>query len=741
MNMKRLFIYCVLLCMFISCEDTSGVLEELGLPVKEFVVSETAEIVSVQYYANSQGSVKVLTDSPWVHLETSTFNEDGILRISCEDNDGFPRMAKIQLSLDRNPAYTADLTLKQEGRIEPYFTLPTPAVAVLNGVTEVSAEVLTNVPAEDITIKARILDGSENWVSSVDLTEGNVTVAIASDNAGARKRSAAVSFVYDNGWGEAITSDLRITQAGSGNDFGAPLSFEQIRGTATKDGALLLEGILEAYVVSDNTSGNVHENTQLSSKSIDYTVCRRSAYVQTLDGSYGFLVLMDSEEDNVFEPDTKVLLDLSEVVAKRYDNPERYVLEHVSQLSLISVETAQIPVKRKNISELTPQDIYTRVTLDEVEWPIRKGSLTPGYEFMTNACNNDSATKYATLLRGKDGASMYMYTNTTCPYRRDGSRMGYGSGSVTGVIVHEKHRPFVDFDGTSEAEHGNIGDYQIRHMSRSDIQLADDFKDSFSEMICEFRYVIPYQHFYLDATYGVGKMSHTGPDSSSYNDYDFRGLTYYDFSYLGPIGNNANYFFGNNRGNVNGFGIILEDGTDYGNSSEWSILANTDGRGRTNRVDEGNLAWGAVKWWDDILNRPYHWLVEFSTKDVETDCLSMQIQMLNQCQNGYSPRYWKAEWSLSADTTDDSQWNQIGEEFTVPDVIPDNFDPATWMSSAFKPMNFSLPKEMLGHDAVYVRIGPSRNAASDRYGYANTKIAKDNYSGGTMNYFAIRYNK
>ena len=119
----------------------------------------------------------------------------------------------------------------------------------------------------------------------------------------------------------------------------------------------------------------------------------------------------------------------------------------------------------------------------------------------------------------------------------------------------------------------------------------------------------------------------------------------------------------------------------------------------------------------------------------------MQLAMLNQCQSGRSPRYWKVEWSLSDITEEDEGWEQIGEVFTVPDVIPDSFDPAVWMSSAFKPVDIPLPGEMLGHDKVFIRIGPANNKASDRYGYDNTTIENTNYSGGTMNYFAIRYNK
>jgi hypothetical protein len=48
---------------------------------------------------------------------------------------------------------------------------------------------------------------------------------------------------------------------------------------------------------------------------------------------------------------------------------------------------------------------------------------------------------------------------------------------------------------------------------------------------------------------------------------------------------------------------------------------------------------------------------------------------------------------------------------------------------------------MLGHDEVFIRIGPANKKASDRYSYDNTTIENSNYCGGTINYLAIRYNK
>ena len=749
-TMKYLSIFAAVFLFLTACEDTSGVLEELGLPEREFVVSKESGALSVDVYANFSGKVTLHNDAPWLSIKTETFSTDGVLMFSFSENEGFPRMAKLKVSLDRNPDYAYDLIIRQEGAVQPSFVLPQSAFSLTNdGQSHKTFAVETNVPLDEITISApRFPEDTMEWVSNVTLTENGVELDVV-NNTDEQKRLAVLTFSYNDGWDNIVTTDLHLVQMGKDNNLGADVTFSQLKQMATTEGVTIPEGILTAHVISDVASGNVHENTQVASKKIDYSVCRRSAYVQDLDGTSGLLLIMKTEADNFLSNDTKVTLDLSGAVIRKYENPERYVVEGLTEYAVLDVEDAagQVVVKSKNIKELTDADIYTRVKLTDVEWPVRKGSLTPCYEFMTNASNNASANKFATLLRGKDGGSMYIYTNTTCPYRRDGSRMGYGQGNVTGVIVHENHPPFEYADGV-----GNIGDYQIRHMSRADLDFSDSFSDSFSEMICEFRYALPSgDSRSLKATYGEGSMVHTGPYSTSYEEdldgdkikefkYGFRGLTYYDFSYLGPIGSDSTYPFGLNTGTENGFGIILEDGTDYGVEGDVTIIANPEGYGRTYRKHEGNLAWGAVHWWNSSFNRPYFWLVEFSTKNITTDHLSMQLAMLNQCQSGKSPRYWKVEWSLSDITEEDDEWKFISE-FTVPDVIPDSFDPAVWMSSAFKPMDIPLPSAMLGHDKVYLRIGPANNKASDRYGYDNATIESSNYSGGTMNYFAIRYNK
>ena len=61
-------------------------------------------------------------------------------------------------------------------------------------------------------------------------------------------------------------------------------------------------------------------------------------------------------------------------------------------------------------------------------------------------------SKYPLLVRDINGDDMYMLTNTNCAYRSDGTRLPYGSGKISGVIVHERFSRFEWRDGADPAE-------------------------------------------------------------------------------------------------------------------------------------------------------------------------------------------------------------------------------------------------------------------------------------------------
>ena len=151
----------------------------------------------------------------------------------------------------------------------------------------------------------------------------------------------------------------------------------------------------------------------------------------------------------------------------------------------------------KRYNELTDMDVYTWVTLADCELPVRKGSLTPINEGYARSTNANRETKYPMLVRDKNGDSFYMLTNTTCKYRRDGSMLPYGSGNISGVLVHETHDRFV-WMGSKDM--GDIGRYQIRHLTREDIALEKDFENSFSALLTEYRYGKLESHIFRPTT-------------------------------------------------------------------------------------------------------------------------------------------------------------------------------------------------------------------------------------------------
>ena len=749
--MKNLKSYCALLlslmasaCEYVHVEDT--IKEELGVMTKDYELPAHEGFLSMSFVTNGQSTITGASDADWLVMPLERFDKDTVVVAAYEANDGFPRKATLVVSLDMNPEVCRDtIFLRQRGLLTPYVTIQNPGKVIYNVAADTThVRVNTNLPVEAITIQKRILDGTQEWITDVrweDSSKEDEKIMVLStiDNDGDAKRTAAISLMYDNGWNETNMVNLRLTQLAKGDALGTLLTFEEVRSLASEAGEILSDDFyIEGYVVSDIASGNVNENTQLSSSSINYDVCRCSSYIESLDGTYGFLVMTAVPEDNIFAMNTKVRVSLGGVTARKYNDPERYVLDGLTASSLMESEIVpedEIPLKERYMNELTDADIYTRVTLKDVEWPVRKGSLSPCFERMTNAADVDAATKFATLLRDINGSSMYVYTNSTCVYRRDGTKMPYGSGTMSGVIVHEDHEPFVNEIEAAPAvlDLIGMGRYQIRHFSRSDFQMAEDFTDSFSEMICEFRYMDKDPDTgVLSATYGSGTITHTYSTSTI--------EAYYDFSYLGPVGTGEDYYFGKNFGNVNGFGIITEQGEDYGLGYE----ANIDmySAGRTARSNGANLSWAASYWWNSSAQEPYYWVAEFSTKGIQTNSLSLQLSMLNQCQvsGKNTPRYWRIEWGEQDEES--TTWNKIGE-FALPDITPTGATLLTSMSCAFKPMNFELPLEMLGKK-VQVRIGPALNNAGQALGkpvYQGNEISSNALGAGSMTYFAIRYNK
>ena len=798
-DISRICFALVLGFVAISCLDETADIKlvELGTPLENntCIVEAAGGEYDVEVLSNGAYHVE-FAESEWLTLSALQGNGDGRIKLTATPNKEFKRMTSFVLCSDvdtrRDTVY-----VKQKGDIEASLSMDNTSLVLPGAGGQSTAAIRTNIPFS--YLESSVAYNEFDNVDWLDLSKLSIsgegasqTISISSapntDPVSIRSASLYLSFV--DGWGDKVALEILLMQKNSNEGIGVLKSFAEIRALYPNGGEVEEDYILEGVVVSNTEGGNAGENEQISASAIDYSGSQRTVYLQSLDGNYGFSLLTETQEDNIFKQFSKVQILLKGTEIYLFDQPVKYYqIKGIRKNMVASNERAsdnEIVVKEKHFKDITDEDIFTYVRLKDVEFPVRKGSICPINEGYSTAGKSDRISKFPLLVRDINGDSFYMYTNTVCTYRNDGTRVPQGSGRIAGVIVHERFSRFEWKDGMdlldmeNDPELGNIGKYQIRHQTKGDIydNMAMDFKDNFSELLVEYRYWNPdVEKGVQKPTYGDNgwfthtyQQKYTGTESKDYTEERYRQHMSAEvcFSYLGPIGL-AGSMFGSNTGNLNGLGIVLDSSKDRYNPemSEWvgehngtmqwlapsTSMADAEiplrvanagnGAGKGWCSSDCYCAFRSLKWWDFDSNRGYAWMLNFSTKGIAKK-LSMQISVLNSSQKFYSPRYWRAEWSEvdSMDPTMDAQWHTI-DEYTVPDI-------SQWTGTLFssvvgyKAINFDLPEELLGKENVYIRLMPISVMCSSGGDYTDATITNDEEGdkhASSIDYIAIRYNK
>lgn len=741
----------ILLLAACTIDDSTDIpMVELGTATKDFTVDATAGHLDIDVLSNRRYNLQFLEETSWAGLSVLSLQGDSSFGIDYDDNPGFPRMTRVLLETD-NKLHRDTVILRQRGELTPELTLSSNSLVVAGSRSgSGSIRLDTNIDFDILERSIVYTQEEEEWITGVSYSDGMLQIAYDGNPDDEHPRTASVVMKWADAWGEPYSATLNVLQQNAKDQLGRNVDFEYIRNMVGADEEFVIDEyvIISGYVVSDINSGNVGENIKTTETTIDYTGCQKTVYLESLDGKYGFMLETKNVEDNIFKRYDKVQLLLKDAVVSCYDEPLRYLLTEVKSQMIVDQArgtAADIPSKKRYINELSDDDMYTFVELRDCEFPIRKGSLTPLQDGYTLSNNNHYMSKYPRLMRDIDGSVIYLYTNSTCPYRRDGKMLPYGSGEIGGVVVFERYPAYIYGDGDDEDTHGNIGRYQLRHMAYEDIRF--DASESFSNILTEYRLRWDSSHKaqssntsdgreYWYPTLGTnGWFSHSQPTTAKTYTSAENQTTW---NFLGPCGTgNGLYPFAEEHigdPNNNGTGIILEDGTKFPAANK----LNSDGKG----IDEGSgrSAWKKTNWWDYDSDKPHSWVIEFSTAGIDADILAMQFSTQGgKASFGVSPIYWKAEWSLTGDLNNDDDWKFI-DSYYVPDMmITSTVRP--WQIGAYKQIDIRLPLEMLGHDEVYIRLSPERNVTNSNLMFAGSTIPAGNKSSNTMDYFAIRYNK
>lgn len=265
-------------------------------------------------------------------------------------------------------------------------------------------------------------------------------------------------------------------------------SFADIRKKATTKGTVLGNAKITGIVIGDYRSQNMELCPNTAYNKVDLRVNKRTAYIESEDGKYGFRLVFDGIYDNRLSRGDKVSLDLRGCTVTRENNPERYTVSGLTAENVVSKEAgAPLPSKKRTINTLTDEDVYTFVTLEGVEFMSKQGSYTDIFERMAQCTYlnhykptrpNEYMDGWASLLKDKENASVYMLVNTKCTWRRDGRGVPKGVGSMSGIVVHTPMRRYG----------GDMGRYSIRPVDVGDVLTIPWEEASSYDIIAEWNW-------------------------------------------------------------------------------------------------------------------------------------------------------------------------------------------------------------------------------------------------------------
>ena len=747
--MKRYVIILLMSLMALACEDKLAQLEvvEFGaalmdedcMPLKYKAGSFVITVVS-----DGEFQAEIVEGDQWIHFEDgkSTYSgnsADKSITVYYDVNRTVLRSGKISLTRKHRKV---EIEVSQVGILSEDFSIDQQNLWVGAEGGFLSSKVLTLSGADDIEIVTEYVEeGLGQWISQERMDNNYLKFNVA-ENMSSEARHAVIVVSKK---GTSLSGRIQVGQAAAGAEY-TYVTVSELKSMIQSPGSIQLDGhivLKDVIVLNDNLEGNGSENINVTSIVQDLTVADRTLYVSDAEGQSGIRMDFNSGADLLVKRFDHVEVDLAGATLTWLEEPDRFVVSGLESQAVMSNEVgsvSDVTVKQKKMSELTSSDVYTLVELLDCEIPVRKGPYVG-----IDVRHYNLMSKYPMVIRDTEGSSMHMVVNTTCSWHRDGTGMPQGSGSVTGVIVHEHCDNFEWDQAAADAmvssglgldyvtDLGHIGLYQIRPVTKSEIALADDFEDGFSKLVCEFTYVysdvaqllIPnYVDNVIFSTDGEYQAMMTLQLNSGDKVSPQPISTKRDWSLLGP------YKDGQIADITTGNGIYC-----YGQSAVWFTTASQENLGRTQaRIDMScGSAWNATSW---SVNK--YWQVDVSTKGLTADHAPMSIQL--GAVNGYGdrvggPRYWKMVVSTSEDDSE-----SVIAEYTVPD-FPQNGNRRVWHCPGHKYMSFNIPEhvDVWDKDRITIKMIPVNTKADNGDSYSNGTINKD--VDHSMNYFAIRCNK
>ena len=233
---------------------------------------------------------------PWISNVSATYK--GITFEVTDNDSGFARIADLTLFIeDAKGEITKSVLTVTQGIALPALKLDSNAETYEGYAQDCAVPATTNnlVPYSDqigydVAYDVPVAEGAE-WILKPAITDDGLTFSLAK-NEGSEPRTATIRLNFTDEHGNSVSASCKITQ----KPYPTAADFAAVR--ALTPGEITLQQYIEGYIVSDPDSKNVVSSPQTQQFFFDRGENDRTAYIESLDGKWGFCLKFASSEDN-----------------------------------------------------------------------------------------------------------------------------------------------------------------------------------------------------------------------------------------------------------------------------------------------------------------------------------------------------------------------------------------------------------------------------------------------------------
>ncbi|NGM60296.1 BACON domain-containing protein [Sphingobacterium sp. SGG-5] len=519
-----------------------------------------------------------------------------------------------------------------------------------------------------------------DWIEEVTLTNDSLLILAVRENTSGLERNADVDIRLAIKGMNLVQLTHHVYQSAEDYDYYKAEDLTTLiampSGTTTIVAPLK---VLQAIVVSDEGNANIETNPNTKFNAIDLDETYRTAYIQSVDGKYGFRLKFTDKNENTLKRYSKVNISLDGLTLEKEANPTRYTIKGLTSSAIVKNEAgtaSNVVSKLKYIAELTDVDMYTYVTLRDVSIAVPYGTymnVNRGY-VMKTAWNTQGTTgpytdAIPTNVYDRQGSDINMLVNATAAWGRN--TLPQGSGTIAGVLTHSK---LLRYGGGE----GNVGRYTIRPLDPNDIQLDGS---AIAKTLVEWNWMVNGTN-----ACAIGQINKDGSGKI-----------------LPLIGTSATLSCTvNEASSGTGFHPVC-----YSNPDSKTIYNN-------------GFQYTGVKWWNATENKGEGFVLQFSTSGVSAQSLILNFTMGGGSGgdgSNHIPTYWEIEYSLDGIT-----YTVLpNSTYAVRPLVGWGLN-RPFLTPGLMPFTFELPTSLLNKSNVYVKMKAKSSICATATGAENGVI-------------------